>query len=185
MNEIWKDIIDDFHQVSNYGRVRCLDHYTLDSIGRLQFRKGKIMKLKSDKDGYLTIALGETSYRVHRLVAEAFIPNPYNLPQINHKDENKANNRVENLEWCTAKYNCNYSGLVERRKRNIDFKSIAKQHEKGIIQYSINGDYIKEYDSIKSASIELGIDKSTIVHHLKGTRHKTNAGGFVFKYKNK
>jgi len=193
--EIWKDI-DEFHQVSNIGRVRSLDKYTVDTIGRLQFHKGKVMKQKKDKDGYLIVPLGKTTFRVHRLVAEAFIPNPHNLPYVNHKDENPSNNFVyvntdgtvdiekSNLEWCDAKYNANYGTKIERSKMHTDWKAAAKKRKKTILQFDIDGNYIREFESIKEASELLCIDASSITHHLKGTRHKKQAGGFIWKYKN-
>lgn len=104
--EVWKDIegFEGLYEVSSLGRIKTLHYY-----GGNQTR---ILKLQSDKNGYLTVGLhkGGVTYqkKVHRLVAIAFIPNPENLPQVNHKDEDKENNCVENLEWCTSKYNVNY-----------------------------------------------------------------------------
>lgn len=90
--------------MSNLGRVMSLMYAKSDNP--------KLMKLSLDKNGYQHITLKrgkELSCKVHRLVARAFIPNPNNLPQVNHKDEDKTNNRVENLEWCTANYNTSYN----------------------------------------------------------------------------
>lgn len=98
------------YEVSNLGRVKSLNYRKTG--------KPKIMKQSKVADGYLAVRLKKEGkpmlYRVHRLVAMVFIPNPYNHPQINHKDENKTNNRVENLEWCTAKYNINYGSLIQK-----------------------------------------------------------------------
>lgn len=102
--EIWKDIegYEGLYQVSNYGRVKSLNK-----------RKGRILKPAKDKGGYLRVALHKQGtqkhYKIHRLVAQAFIPNPQNLPQVNHKDENPTNNTVQNLEWCDCQYNIDYS----------------------------------------------------------------------------
>lgn len=126
MNEIWKDI-DEYvglYQVSNYGLVRSLDR-TIEFIrnGKItrQKRKGKILNCnKIQDDGYCNVTLSKNSntkiFPVHRLVAEAFIPNPDNLPCVNHKDENKFNNCTDNLEWCTVAYNNSYGTKIDRFK---------------------------------------------------------------------
>ena len=116
MEEIWKDVkgFEGRYQVSNLGRVRSLDFtwlaYNYKVCGYVECkRKGKILKPKTSYNGYLQVCLKISSknhYKLlHRLVADAFIPNPNNLPTVNHKDEDKWNNRVDNLEWCTYKYN--------------------------------------------------------------------------------
>lgn len=112
--EIWKDITgyEGLYQVSNLGRVKSLKN-----------DKEKILKPAISSKGYLFVNLYKqqktTHYKVHRIVAKAFIPNPNNLPQVNHKDEDKTNNCVINLEWCTAKYNINYGTAIERRSKQV------------------------------------------------------------------
>ena len=108
--EIWKDILgyEGLYQVSNYGRVRSL-----------KYGKEKILKQQINTDGYLHIDLYKNkkrkNYNVHRLVTIAFLENPNNYPQVNHKDENKQNNHIDNLEWCDYKYNCNYGTRKNKR----------------------------------------------------------------------
>lgn len=111
--EIWKDIKDSegLYQVSNLGRVRSLNY-------RNKTGYVKVMSQQVSGGGYYQLRIRQhnhiiRSVDVHRLVAETFIPNPDNLPQINHKDENKKNNKVENLEWCTSKYNTNYGNHIK------------------------------------------------------------------------
>ena len=115
MKEIWKDIkgYEGYYQVSNFGRIRSVERKIYNPYNRKNSRyKSIIRKPTVDKHGYLEINLCKNckskKHLVHRIVAEAFIPNPTRYPCINHKDENKQNNSVNNLEWCTPKYNANY-----------------------------------------------------------------------------
>ena len=102
--EIWKDL-NEFYQVSSYGQVKSKDKYVKSTFGGMYFKKGRLLKLNTNNNGYLQVQLCHNGVskveRVHRLVAKAFIPNPNNLPKVNHKDGNKQNNTVANLEWCT------------------------------------------------------------------------------------
>lgn len=113
--EVWKSIdgYEGLYEVSNNGQVRSLDRY--DSMGR--FRPGKVLKQCFDgKGNYLHVNLCGKSVNVHRLVAKAFIDNPHNYKEINHIDEDKTNNHVLNLEWCTHKYNNTYGSKVDSTK---------------------------------------------------------------------
>lgn len=116
MNEVWKDVVgyEGCYQVSNFGRIRSTKRVTFD--GRK--RKEMIRAPSYDPDGYLTVNLSKDgiskTQRIHRLVATAFIPNPNGYSQINHKDENKSNNCVENLEWCTCEYNLKYGNRLRK-----------------------------------------------------------------------
>ena len=128
MEEIWKPIGYEGYEVSNLGRVKS---YKYDKIN------GKIMKPYKNTKGYLQIDLqldgrkreNRVHLAVHRLVAIAFIPNPDNLPQVNHKDEDKTNNCVDNLEWCTNDYNAHYGTHIERvaEKIRMPIYSVDKQ----------------------------------------------------------
>lgn len=135
MEEVWKDIKDyeGIYQVSNQGRVKSLarvDRYYVDGVLYRRPRKERILK-QEDHHGYKRVSLMKNSkpkwFFVHRLVAEAFIPNPDNLPQVNHKSEVKSENSVENLEWCTEEYNKNYGTMKERLSNMfINRKDLSK-----------------------------------------------------------
>lgn len=131
MTEIWKNIegYEGKYQVSNLGQVKSM-------IGQ-----EKVLHPKKHRNGHLQIGLHKDKKRktmyIHRLVAQAFIPNPDNLPCVNHKDENPSNNNVDNLEWCTQKYNCNYGTRVDR------IMETKKQQYKKIYKYSFNEYSIK------------------------------------------
>lgn len=126
--EIWKSVpnYEGIYEVSNFGKVRSVKRLIVDKNNRLINRKEIILKPSTDEKGYKKIKLfaGGKAYttHVHRLVALAFIPNPHNMPQVNHKDENKSNNRVENLEWCTARYNATYGTRLKRRRETFKRK---------------------------------------------------------------
>lgn len=120
---IWRDIegFEGLYQVSNTGQIRSL-----------RFGKTKILKVMADNRGYKSLSLykngkGKT-YRVHRLVAQAFIPNPNNLPEVNHKDENKANNHVSNLEWISHKDNVNYGTRNKRTGESLKGKMAGENN---------------------------------------------------------
>lgn len=137
MEEIWKDIVgyEGFYQVSNLGRVRSLDRYieVTNKRGTLYRRpiKGKLLSLNSTDDDYISVALTKDNITIfpsiHRLVAQAFIPNPDNLPMVNHKDESRTNNCVDNLEWCTAKYNSNYGMRRERISKSLSGRILSDE----------------------------------------------------------
>ena len=139
------------------------DLYAITSCGRVySYRSKKFLKPFDNGKGYLYAYLcknGKTkAYRIHRLVAEAYLPNPLNLPQVNHKDENKANNALSNLEWCDAAYNSNYSN--------------AKK-----VQCIETGEI---FNSLTEAAKAVDVSKSHICHCLKGKRKTT--GGFHWRY---
>ena len=141
--EIWKDIegYEGLYQVSNQGNVK--------SLKRKYVLADKILIPRIDTDGYALVNLSKhnkkTTFKIHRLVAETFIPNPDNLPEINHKDENKLNNKADNLEWCDRKYNNTYGTrqnlykVLPQNKKNNTYTSKAIQCiETGIIYPSIS-----------------------------------------------
>ena len=167
--EEWKDIegYKDKYQVSNTGKIKSL-HYRNTS-------KEKLLKPYTNRKGYLFVSLPRKTVQVHRLVAEAFIENPKKLPMVNHKDENKQNNSVENLEWCTHKYNNNYGNRTKRAKlsniNNPKLSRLVQCIETGII-----------YPSVAEAERQTGIDAKLIRRVCVGKRKTT--GGYHWKYIN-
>ena len=139
-NETWKDIEDyeGMYQVSNLGRVKSLPRQT-----KLSFRKGKILKLSSDKNGYELINLStngfQKTYKVHRLVANAFIPNPKNNPQVNHKDFNKKNNDISNLEWLNSRDNTVHYNNTKVKSSQYVGVTFSKQQQKWFAAIYFNG----------------------------------------------
>ena len=194
MEEIWKDIkgYEGLYQVSTLGRVRSVSHEVIDSIGRHSIKEGKALSLrKSTQTGYPTINLTKngkyTSFNVHRLVAEAFIPNPNNLPCVNHKDESRDNNVVDNLEWCTYGYNNMYGTAPERRNKSLreyfDEHTIAGHDlpTRHVVQYSLSGDIVREFNSINAAERELGLKPSSGISACCHGKLKI-AYGFVWRF---
>lgn len=117
--EEWRTIkgYEGLYEVSSYGRVRSLDRYVKSGYESYRLHKGKVLSPIIATNGYLFVGLQGRRLSVHRLVAKAFIPNPDNLPEVNHKDEDKTNNVVDNLEWCDHSYNINYGARTERQKK--------------------------------------------------------------------
>ena len=176
--ELWKDVKDyeGLYQVSTFGRVRSLDKYIDAEIRNVDkvLKRGKILKPVCGKDGYLRVHLFKegkrTNFLVHRLVAKTFIPNPDNLPLVNHKDEDKTNNYPYNLEWCTVKYNINYGTHTKRS---------AEKHSKTVYQYDLEGNLIKEWDSTREAGRN-GFSSSHISSCCLG-KAKTHKG-YIWSY---
>ncbi len=164
--------------------LACNPEYSVSSIGRVM-KQGKILN-QYDCNGYCVVSMkiGNRYYtkRVHRLVAEAFIPNPDNLPQVNHKDEDKTNNQVNNLEWCDAYYNNHYGSRLQRVREALlgkEFSDERKQHirdantriqGKPVAQIDTNGNIIKEYVSTKEAERDTGIPHGAISGVCRGKR---------------
>jgi hypothetical protein len=183
MEEIFKDIegYEGLYQISNFGRV-----YSIKS--------NRFLNPSKDKYGYLQIALSKDGkvkkYKVHRLVALAFLLNPHNLPQVNHRDENKTNNRVENLEWCDTKYNNSYGTRLERMMQHPNWKvgrekcvKLAKEkNSKSVLQFTKDGEFVNEFPSAREASRQTRIDQSQISKCCRGKGYKS-CGGYLWKYK--
>lgn len=159
-NEIWKDIAgyEGKYQVSNRGRVKSLNY---NRTGQ-----ERILKVGNVGNGYLGVILYKNGKikrcKIHRLVTTAFIPNPDNLPEVNHKDKNKTNNCVDNLEWCTTQYNIDYS----KSKQVIGIHKVT-----GLIL---------EFSSTMEAERITNIPNGNISKCCKGRRK--SAGGYIWMY---
>lgn len=173
--ENWKDIsgYEGLYQVSDWGRVKSLNYH----------RSGAERLLVGVKNryGYLVVSLYKDGkakmYKVHRLVARAFIPNPDGLPQVNHRDEDKTNNIATNLEYCDAAYNSNYGTRNERvskAKRNDPTKS------KAVFQYTLDGSLVRSYPSTMEAGRRTGYDNGYISACCLG-KYK-QAYGYLWSY---
>ena len=181
--QIWKDIsgYEGKYQVSNTGKVRSLNYK--------RTRKSKVLKICTNKkDGYKRVMLFKNgkykAYLVHRLVAQAFIPNPNNYPIINHKDENRSNNYYKNLEWCTYEYNNNYGGKNERisKSRKGKCAGVNNYQTRPILMFTLDGEFIKRFNCTTEANEFLGKDKynKSINNCLRG-KSKT-AWEYIWKY---
>lgn len=172
--EEWRNIdeYEGLYQVSNCGRVKSTQYYH----GTYE----RIMKLNKRNDGYIGVQLWKNgkckSYLVHRLVAQAFLNNPYNLTEVNHKDEDKSNNNVNNIEWCNRVYNNNY-GTVKQR---IAYKMTNGKLSKTVYQYTLDGEFIAEYPSTHEVERQTGFNNAYIGKCCLG-KFKT-AYGYIWKY---
>ena len=177
MEEIWKEI-DGYpnYMVSNLGNVKSLERVIMKSNGKRQTIKETIRKGVKDKDGYLIVTLYDEYHnmkniKIHRLVAQAFIPNPNNLPEVNHKDEDKTNNNVDNLEFCTTRFNLTYGNRL---------KKVIEKISKKCYQYDLNKKLINIFPSTQEASKFTGICQSNITSCCRGEYKTTH--GYIFSY---
>ncbi|MEQ3340193.1 NUMOD4 domain-containing protein [Clostridium butyricum] len=179
--ELWKDVkgYEGLYQVSNLGRIKSLDMIVIHYNGKKERRKGRVLKLSENEKGYLKVFMCKNKKReckkVHRVVAETFIPNRENLPEVNHKDENKKNNSVYNLEWCTHRYNCNYG----THNLNVSKSKTNGNNSKTVYQYDLNKNIIKVWTSLNEAGRN-GFSVVLISRCClgKGRTHK----GFIWSY---
>ena len=173
VKEEWRPVdgYSGMYEVSNLGNVRSVTRV----VGNGRLIKGQQIR-QFERAGYLSARLSKNHhgkfYLVHRIVARAFVPNPHNLPIINHKDENKLNNRADNLEWCTHSYNIQYGGCIEK---------IARSNGSSVVQILKNGERVL-WNSMKEAERRTGVRHQDISRACRGIRE--SAGGFIWKYAN-
>lgn len=175
--EIWKDVVgfEGLYKVSNQGNIKSLDRQVNVSRGSKRIVKGKqLMPYSTQRKNclYKGVVLYKDTKKhrktVHRIVAEAFIPNPHNLPCVNHKDENRFNNAADNLEWCDVKYNNNYGTRLQR---------IGDKHKKPVVCVTTG----RHFESIKQASQIMGIERTEIGNMCNGRKANTKGYKFAFQ----
>lgn len=190
--EIWKPIkgFEGLYEISNTGLVKSLRR-EVPNNGGISIVKEKILKPQKEKNGYLRIGLNKRNkkymFLIHRLIAESFIPNVNNYAEINHKDGNKSNNNVDNLEWCSRSYNIKHSYINKLRNTDINRKNAKKMIEKNkrkVVQKDLNGNMINIFDSIKEAGELTNIDKTNICSVCKHKGYYKTAGGYIWEYYN-
>lgn len=173
MEEIWKDIpnYEKYYKISNYGVI-----VSIPRNGTIM--QEKVLKQYKDKYGYLKVILQKNGIKknkyIHQLVAQTFLDNPNNCLYVNHKDENKSNNNVENLEWCTQKFNMNYGTRNNRISKNERIK---------INQYDLNNNFIKTWNGFVEIKETLNIDISGIIRCCRN-QYKTS-NGYMWRYAEK
>lgn len=188
--ETWKSVdgYNGLYEVSSNGLVRSVLRKVWNpgrNCYRVQYPR--VLRLTVDNNGYNRVTLSKEGkikqHLVHRLVAEAFIPNPKNLPQINHINEVTSDNRIENLEWCTNEYNCNYGNHNS---------NISKSQSIPVLQYTLEGKFIREWQSSREAESETGIANTNILRCCHGGFYSkkrkvwvnvNKANGFIWKFK--
>lgn len=171
---MWKMIpVDNNYEASDNGQIR-------------EIKTKKIISQWVDKDGYLLATLSNKLYRVHRLIAQTFISNPYNLPVVNHKDFNKQNNNINNLEWVTYSENVCHSFSGNHRQTSVQQwatkvqPKAAEASKTKVAQYTLTGQLLRVFDSQREASEQTGVCRSSITRCVTG--HRKTAGGYKWAY---
>lgn len=195
MEEIWKDIkgYEGLYQISNLGRVKSLDRAVVGANKSLRILRGKLKKLTINTQGYLEVNLFRDNkcrcFLVHRLLAEHFIPNPENKPQINHIDGNKSNCSLENLEWVTMEENaqhawrtglCVYTEAKREGARRAGKKTLGRPapNRKKVYCFETG----ETYTSAKEASVKTGVSHMGISECCRGIYKSGMAKGYHFRY---
>lgn len=165
------------YAVSCYGEVLCWDWYKV--------KKPRICRLSKDDKGYLLVKIDGVNKKIHRLVAEAFIPNQNSKPEVDHIDTNRQNNCVWNLRWATREENCNNPLSRKHYRENNCKPTLGKfgaEHNRSIpiVQLTLDGQFIKKWDAAMGVQRELGINQGCITSCCRGKLK--SAGGFKWMY---
>lgn len=184
-NEEWRDVAgyEGLYMVSNYGRVKSLPRVYRSgrSHSLIKMTEERLLSIDQGKNGYISVALTKNAntkrFLVHRLVAQAFIQNPDNLPCINHLDRDRSNNSVDNLEWCTQQQNL----LYPPTRKAISASQTNGGHSKSVIQYTLDGEFVQEWPSTREIQRKLGYFQTNISSCCLG-KYK-QAYGYLWRYK--
>ena len=185
MEEKWKSL-------EELPKYKSFSLYSVSTKGNIKNNKtGKLRKLTTNRQGYVELYLYDSegngrNIQVHRLVALAFIPNPNNLPEVNHKDEDIRNNEVTNLEWCSHSYNINYGtrntkvkALLSGRKRP-QFSGKNNNTSHAVVQLTLNGEFVQEFEFIKQAK-DQGFNVTCISDCCRGQQKSHKGYKWVYK----
>jgi hypothetical protein len=190
MTEIWKDVrgYEGLYQVSDTEKIRSLDSIIICKNGVKKPKKGQLIKMRKDKDGYLILDLHKNgkaeTVKAHRIVCFEFNQNPENKPEVNHKDGVRTNIKPDNLEWSTRSENNLHAFRVLKRKpvkANLGKTSYKNKKSKTIIQLTLADKYICEYGSAMEAMRQTGIAQGCISRVANGDQEQS--GGFKWMYK--
>ena len=187
MEEIWKDIpgYEKYYMASTLGRIKSKDRVIKTVLKGKEIKyikRGRIMTPCLNSGKYLGLPINTDKLKknenVHRLIAITFLPNPDNLPCVNHKDENKLNNCVDNLEWCTYQHN---NVWKNRLAKSLEMFNANPKNRRKVYQYTKDGAFIKEYESVKEATKEMGLKHSSGIY-LSCNHNNCYARGFKWSF---